>query len=66
MILYGILTIVACFFLMKLLAREMAKPDISPLMRQFHTYLGMALFVGLIIGLVLIFGNVQGTRLGSP
>jgi hypothetical protein len=64
MILYGILTIVTCFFLMKLVTNELKKPEVAGGLRAFYQYLLMALVVGLIVGLILCFCNVEGTRFG--
>jgi len=64
MVVYGLLTIATCFFLMRLVLNETKKPEVKGGLRSFYQYLLMALVVGLIIGLVLCVFNIEGTRFG--
>ena len=64
MILYGILTSVTCFFLIRLVTNETKKPEVKGGLRAFYQYLLMALVVGLLVGLILCFCNIEGTRFG--
>jgi hypothetical protein len=49
---------------MKLVTNELKKPEVAGGLRAFYQYLLMALVVGLIVGLILCFCNVEGTRFG--